>query len=165
MCCVLCETVLPPCRRRAEHANPRTRGLGVFRTTTVCDGMYGIALSESVSYSYIKSNVPSSRPPWLLCYVRTPARSGRAGPPPAPGDGEPWECSMNPDEARNRCDIAEERLGRGEQEAEGELRRSPAIQEGQPGHALRPRACASPRLRGRRAPHPWPQCGRWPRSR
>ena len=26
----------------------------------------------------------------------------------APGDGEPWECSMNPDEARNRCDIAEE---------------------------------------------------------
>ena len=55
----------------------------------------------------------------------TPMRgegSGRRQPAgsAAPGDGEPWECSMNPDEARNRCDIAEERLGRGEQEVEGE---------------------------------------------
>ena len=75
MCCVLCETVLPLCRRRAEHANPRTRGLGAFCTTTVCYGMSGITLSYIFLHKVKRAIVP---PSVAFLYARTPQRGARA---------------------------------------------------------------------------------------
>ena len=48
---------------RREHAKPRTRGLGVFCTTTVCDGMYGIALSYIFLHKVKRAIVPPSVAP------------------------------------------------------------------------------------------------------
>eukprot|EP00964_Phaeocystis_antarctica_P142398 scaffold107641_cov57-Phaeocystis_antarctica.AAC.3 len=81
----------------------------------------------------------SGRPRWLGCNVRR-AKSGAGGrhissacshantglqPSLPPGSAPPeegawWDCSMNPSRGQQRCDVAEESLGEGEQEVEGE---------------------------------------------
>ena len=39
---------------------------------------------------------------------------------PEPAQDQWWDCSMNPSRGQQRCDMAEESLGEGEQEVEGE---------------------------------------------
>ena len=63
LCCAVNSATYHHTTHRREHANPRTRGLGVFCTTTVCDGMYGIALSYISLHKVKRAIVPPSVAP------------------------------------------------------------------------------------------------------